>query len=192
MSPTKTYNKKLGFTLVEVMVALMIISVVIMTLANSEIIAIKSSRKTSLLTKASLLSKQMMAEIEVMNDLQGFAYLEKLEKKEESGFEEEDLKGWKWAREIKEVEFPIGQIMNIFMSVNKDQEGETAESTTQEQNSGMMGLMSNNIEKLMKEALREVSLTVFWPIKGGKDFGSLTVVYYAVDFKMVDAFQFAM
>ena len=52
----------------------------------------------------------------------------------------------------------------------------------------ILNLVAGNVEKVMKDSLREVSVTVFWPVKAGTQYSSLVLVYYVVDFDAVKNF----
>jgi prepilin-type N-terminal cleavage/methylation domain-containing protein len=180
-----------AFTLVEVLVALMIIAMTVLSLITSQGIALKSTRKARIITKATLAAKKLMTEIEVNYDLQGFNYIESLAKKEEKEFEEKIYKGWKWEREIKEVEFPITKMLNFYMNIGKKMSGEASQEESYEPNSsdlGMFKIITDSIETIMKQSVREITVKVYWPIKGGRDYSSLQLVYFVVDNDKVASF----
>lgn len=180
-----------AFTLVEVLVALMIIAMTVISLITSQGIALKSTMKARIITKATLAAKKLMSEIEVNYDLRGFNYIEGLAKKEEKEFEEKLYEGWKWEREIKEVEFPITRMLNFYMSIGQKASGQGSEDATYEPTSsdlGMFKIITDSIETIMKQSVREITIRVYWPIKGGKDYSSLQLVYFVVDNDKVASF----
>ena len=187
-------RKNKGFTLIEVMIALMILSITLLSLSTGQAVALNSTRKMRLVTMATIVAKNMMSDIELMADVKGFTYVKDLGEKKEGSVEGDDYKGWKWTREMKEVNFPISAIMNMFTA----QEKSSAESEGQSNPIGsgeeaqIMGLVSSNIEKIMHDSIREVSVTVYWPVKGGKEFSNVRLVYYVVDFETVQNFVPAM
>ena len=194
-------NNYKAFTLIEVMIALMILSVTLLALAQSQAVALNSTRKTRLVTLATIAAKNMMVEVDLMADVKGFQYVKDLGAKTEGTFDKELYKGWKWVREVKEVTFPIGKVIKMIMGqggeLGVEEEGADALSADTSSESvplgaGMegqlMGMISNNIEKLMKDSMREVTVTVLWPVKGGKEFSNMKLVYYIVDYEAVEKF----
>ncbi len=194
-------NNYKAFTLIEVMIALMILSVTLLALAQSQAVALNSTRKSRLVTLATIAAKNMMVEVDLMADVKGFQYVKDLGAKTEGTFDKELYKGWKWVREVKEVTFPIGKIIKMIMGqggeLGVEEEGADALSADTSSESvplgaGMegqlMGMISNNIEKLMKDSMREVTVTVLWPVKGGKEFSNMKLVYYIVDYEAVEKF----
>ena len=189
-------NKK-AFTLIEVMIALVIISIALVALSSSQGIALNSARKGRFLTMATLAAKNMMADIDITSTIKGFSYVKELGEKTEGDFEEEDYKGWKWVREVKEVNFPISAIMKSYMaggaSSEDGAEGQQATEGTQGSNASsqeaqMLSIVGNNVERFMKESVREVTVTVMWPVKGGRSFSNMKLVYYLVDYNAIQSF----
>lgn len=184
---------KSAFTLIEVMIALMILSFTLLTLSQSQAVALNSTRKSRLVTLATIAAKNMMVEIDLMADVRGFQYIKDMGEKDEGTFDKGIYKGWRWTREIKEVTFPLGKIINMVMGQG-GLSGEEEDSSEEipPLGSGMegqlMSMISNNIEKLMKDSMREVTITVLWPVKGGKEFSNMKIVYYIVDYEAVEKF----
>jgi general secretion pathway protein I len=179
-----------AFTLIEVMIALMILSITLVALSSGQAVALNSTRKTRLVTMATIAAKNKMAEIDLMADVKGFNYVKELGEKTEDTFDDEEYKGWKWMREVKEVTIPITAIMKMFTAQEKaagEEEGES-EPLGGGAEKQILGMISTNIEKLMKDSIREVTITVSWPVKAGKEFSSIKLVYYVVDFETVQTF----
>jgi len=188
-----------GFTLIEVMIALAIISMVLVVLSGIQGTALTSTRKSKFVTLATVAAKNMMSEIDVLSTLKGFTYIKDLGEKTEGEFDTPDYKGWKWVREVKEVNFPISAIMKSYMGASSPAGGDNTNSSTtpaatpgdqsaNSQESQMMTMVGNNIETFMKQSVREVTVTVMWPVKGGQSFSSLKLVYYAVDYDAIQTF----
>lgn len=176
-----------AFTLIEVMIALLILSITLFALTSSQGISLTSTRKAKFITLATIAAKNMITEIDIMSDFKGFEYVKDLGEKTDGEFEDEQYKGWKWTREIKEVNFPLAAIMKTFLA--KDEAtGESEESKPTGQEEQILGIMATNVEKLMKDSMREVTVTVFWPVKAGKEFSSLRLVYYVVNVDGVQNF----
>ncbi|MEI6080509.1 MAG: prepilin-type N-terminal cleavage/methylation domain-containing protein [bacterium] len=179
-----------GFTLIEVMIALMILAITLIALSSGQGVALSSTRKAKLTTMATIAAKNMMADIEIMSEVKGVTYVKDLGEKAEGEFTDDEYKGWKWTREVKEVTFPLSAIMKMFTA----QEKAAGESEGEQTPLGggaeaqILDLVSTNIEKLMKDSIREITVTVSWPVKAGKAFSSMKLVYYVVDFETVQNF----
>ena len=90
-------------------------------------------------------------------------------------------------KEVKEVKIPISTIMKTFLSSSEmKQESQDVGSTPAEEQ--ILNLVAGNVEKVMKDSLKEVSVTVYWPVKAGTQYSSLVLVYYVVDFDAVRNF----
>lgn len=175
-----------AFSLVEVMVSLLIISLVVVALSGSQGVALNSARKGRFITIATMLAKKEMSELDIMISLKGFTYVrDELTEKQESTFDEEEYKDWKKIIEVKEVKFPISAIMKAYSAQTSEEEG--GEQVTGQEDA-IMGIISNNVETFMKDSVRELTVTVLWPVKGGKDFSSMKLVYYVVDYEAIQKF----
>lgn len=183
-------KKNRAFTLIEVMIALMILSITLVALSSGQAVALNSTRKSRLTTLATIAAKNIMSEIELTSEVKGFNYVKELGEKAEGSLEGDNYNGWKWMREVKEVNFPITAIMNMFTA--KEKAEAEAEGESDPIGSGseaqIMNMISGNVEKLMKDSVREITVTVSWPVKAGKEFSNLRLVYYVVDFETVQKF----
>jgi prepilin-type N-terminal cleavage/methylation domain-containing protein len=191
---------KYGFTLIEVMISLVIISIALVALSSSQGIALNSTRKSRFITMATFAAKNKMADIDLLSTLKGFSYVKDMGEKTEGDFEEEEYKGWKWVTEVKEVKFPISAIMNSFLGGGGEGgEGNNSNASTAPaegqgqaqagtQEGQMLSMVGKNIETFMKQSVREVTVTVMWPVRGGQEFSNLKLVYYVVDYNAVQTF----
>jgi len=177
-------NRRDAFSLIEIMVAIMMLSIVLVTLSSSEGLVLNSSRKAKLTTLAVLAAKNLMSDIDINYQVQGFDYINNLAKKEEKDFTEPEYAGWRWVREVREVEFPIGELLKMATEQSKEEE----ENASASQADAFIGLLGTNIDKIMKETVREVSITVFWPLRGGSSFANYSMVYYVVDYDKASVF----
>lgn len=195
-----------GFTLIEVMIALFILSITLVALFSGQGIALSSARRSKFITMATFAAKNKMADIDVLSTLKGFSYVKDMGEKTEGDFEEEEYKGWKWVVEVKEVKFPISDIMKSYLGGGESGEGNntnssvpsaSSNSSTEGQGQGgqagsqegqMLNMVAKNIETFMKQSVREVTVTVLWPVRGGQEFSNLKLVYYVVDYNAVQSF----
>ncbi len=98
------------------MIALVIISIALVALSSIQGIALNSTRKSRFVTLATVAAKNMMSEIDITSTLKGFNYVKELGEKTDGDFDAPEYKGWKWVREVKEINFPISQIMKSYMA----------------------------------------------------------------------------
>ena len=175
--------KNKAFTLIEVLIATMILSVTLIALSGGEGVAIRATRRAMLFTQANILASNLMAEIDLMIEVKGFKYLEKIGKKKEGSFDDKAYEKWKWLKEVKEVEMPISELMKSLISGGEEDKNELAA-----EEEVFIGLISANIDKVMKQSLREITVTVFWPVRAGKDYSSISLVYYVVDYEEVNKY----
>jgi len=98
--PVKIMSVKLrGFTLVEVLIALTILSIGFLAIMRSNVFNIRSSREASDLTLAVFAAEMMMKE-EIAKGYPQSAI-------EEGEFEEGPYAGYRWKRTVEVVEFPF-------------------------------------------------------------------------------------
>lgn len=166
-----------GFTLLEVMIAM-----AIMTVAFSSILVIQSSSlNTSLKAKqqniVSMLARNAMTQTEVK--LMGKTFDEI--SKEENGLFEAPFQDYSWERKIKEVKFPNLQAL---ISSNGNEDGKKEDSKSGDGNdkdSATQDMMGSLVTNYLSKALREVQLTVKW--KKGSGEQSYSVTMYWVNFE---------
>lgn len=176
-----------AFTLVEVLIATLILSITLITLSSGGGTAMYSTRRAILFTEAGILASNMMNKIDLMIELEGFKYLEKIGKKREGSFEEKQYSNWKWSEEVKDVNIPVSELIKSLTSKKSEDINNTNGKTNVEEEV-FINLIGNNIDQIMKKAIREVTVTVYWPIRAGKDFSSTSIVYYVVDYEEVSKF----
>lgn len=181
-------KKTKAFTLIEVLISLTIISMVVLALVSSQGMTIKSTKKAQVMTLATFAARNLMTEIEIMIEQKGFDYINTLEQKTESDFEEEIYKGWKWEREINEVNFPLSELFNAYSSMQNATQEADQDYEQNTQDTQMLKMITDSVSSLIKEAVKEVSIKVFWPIRGGSDFSNIIIVYYIIDFNKINSF----
>lgn len=165
----KRNNK--GFTLLEVLIAVSIMTIATVSILLSESNAINVSIKAKYLNTAVMLAKNMMVESEIT--FKGRAFSE-LPKEKEAVFEA-PFKDYKWKREIKEVKFPSLQALG---GGEGDKESENSSSKGSEPSAA---LIMSNITKFINESFREITITIFWEING-KEY-KYTITSYLLDEK---------
>ncbi|MBI2501260.1 MAG: prepilin-type N-terminal cleavage/methylation domain-containing protein [Deltaproteobacteria bacterium] len=131
-----------GFTLIEVMVAVAILSVSLMALMNLQSRSILASARAQRISVATLLARQKMALI-LLEIEKGIPKGDFPDEKEEEGiFEEEDFQDYYWKLVIKTVELPVP---------------EGAEGKSE-----IMGQVMKMLSEELSKSAREVRLIVGW------------------------------
>jgi len=138
-----------GFTLVEVMVALMLLTMGIIALSSSWSGSLFSFRKSQIVRDAVFLLKTKMSEVENKYTGDGFASIPE----EEEGEFGEEYPAFKWKIESKEIEFPD---MTSFMLSNSEEGVDQLQQTVIAQ-----------LTDQLKQNVKEVKLTVIYT-KGKK------------------------
>jgi len=104
------------------MIALMILSITLVSLLGGQIMALRTSQRAKFLTLATTAARNLMEDIDINIAAKGFIYVKDMGEKQEGDFEEQQYKGWKWTKEVKEVTIPISTIMKTFMSSGEMQQ----------------------------------------------------------------------
>jgi type II secretion system protein I len=155
----KRNRRQSGFTLLEVMIAVAIMTVAYAAILTSQSGSIHQTVKTKELNLAGWLAKNVITESEHMFEGKPFTELPKVETKAFAA----PYERFSWKREIKEMKFP---------------------ELTQPQKEGQgipesLRLMVKNVTKFLNDSIREMVVTVNWKSGGGDR--SLTLSTYLVD-----------
>jgi type II secretion system protein I len=152
-------NRRGGFTLLEVIVALMILVIsmtAILTVQDGTINAVSRAKQIS---QARLLAKNQMIEAEFIFANQTF---EEIEKEKSGKFEEEDFQDFTWKRIVKEVHIP--DLFAIAQTLNPDKD-------SQNQMTGgdveRIQMITKKVTAFLSKSIREVTVEIGW-LKGGK------------------------
>jgi prepilin-type N-terminal cleavage/methylation domain-containing protein len=163
-----------GFTLLEVMIAM-----AIMTVAFASILVIQSSSlNTSLKAKqqnvVSMLARNALTQTEVLLSGKSFSEVPT----ELVGQFEDPFQDYSWERKIKEVKFP-----NLQALLSPEGGGEDGKSGdgAEGRNDVSTEMMGKLVTTYLSKALREITITVKW--KKGKGEQSYSVGMYWVDFE---------
>ncbi len=98
-----------GFTLLEVMVAVAILAMVLVTLLGVKNNSTEDVMLADHMTTATLLAKRMMTEALAMVPLQ--------ESDDQGGFEEEEFKDYTWQKTVSAVPIEMAHIMEVRVAV---------------------------------------------------------------------------
>lgn len=148
-----------GFTLLEVMIAMMIMTVALGAILTSQSGGIVQATKSKEMNTAGWLAQRVMVESEHLYEGKPFSELEK-EKAEKfaAPFEK-----FSWKREVRELEFPD------FTQPGKEGEGA----------SEAVRILGKVMTKYLNTAMREMVITIHW--QRGTSEQSLTLSTYLID-----------
>ena len=161
-----------GFTLLETMIAVAIMTVAFGAILMVESSAIKTTTKAKQLNVVAMLAKNLMIETEHL--IEGKKFSEA--KKEESAQFAEPFQDYKWKREVKEIKFPnIGTNAASAGEGGAPAGGAAAPTGTDQATETLTKL----ITKFLSDAVREVRITITW--KKGQGEQNYSVSTYWVD-----------
>jgi general secretion pathway protein I len=182
--PAQAGLRRFGFTLLEVMIALAILSVALVAIAGINSGALDMHSYAKRLTVASLLARSKMADLESELQAEGLP----ADDTEESGdFDKEGFPEYRWEAQIIRPKTEEINVTNLIAATGMGLEGllggadgsPTPASTT---SGGMLaGAMQGQIQRMLDDlgkAMREVRLTVSW--QQGKQTDQFTVVTHVI------------
>ena len=144
-----------GFTLIEVLMALAIMTIAFAAILSTQSSSIFLGIKIRDLNIGGMLAHNLMVESEHLMEGKPFGEL----KDSETGAYPEPYARFKWKREVKEVKFPD---FGVFSGGGQDENGQ---QTGQDDKSRVLG---QAVTKFLSEAVRELIITVSWPRGDGE------------------------
>lgn len=136
-------NQK-GFSLLEIMVAVTILSTSFVILIGSQSSSLRASQRAERITVATLLAQQKMSEYEITLEQDISRNKFPRDEKEESGKFDEPYEDYRWLWKIKKVEIPV---LNA-----GGEEGQNPYVAT----------YLKNVSDQISKSVRELELTIFW------------------------------
>jgi type II secretion system protein I len=153
-----------GFTLLEVLIALAIMTVVLTSIFLIQQSSIEATIRAQQMNTVAMLAKNLMIDTELAFQEKAFTDL----KDEERGQFPAPHQDYSWERKIKEVKFP-----NLGLSAGSgDGEDSNAENPQAE-------MLAKLVSNFLSKSLREVSVTISW--RKGSGTQSYAVATYWVD-----------
>jgi general secretion pathway protein I len=146
MKPTRRTTA--GFTLIEVMMAMAIMTIAFAAILSTQSSSILLGIKIRDLNIGGMLAHNLMVESEHLMEGKPFGEL----KDTEAGVYPQPYERFKWKRQVKEVKFPD---FGIF-SGGKDESGQ------QQGQDDKSRLLGQAVTKFLSEAVRELIVTVSW------------------------------
>jgi general secretion pathway protein I len=152
-----------GFTLLEVVIAMAIMTLAFSSILAVEMGSINASSRAKQMNIVAMLAKNQMVDTEYKIEGKSFDEV----KKEDSGTFEAPYQDYRWKTTVRELKFP--PIAG----------GAAAQSKGAEGGNQVTELLTKLITNFLSKALREVTVTVFW--KRGTAEQSFSLSTYWVD-----------
>ena len=164
-----------GFTLLEVIIALAIMTMAFAAILSMISDGINASARTHQMTIVAMLAKRQMIDTEYKIEGRTFDEV----KKDDSGNFPAPYADYRWTSEVKEVEFPNIGGMTSGGGGGDSSSGGGSGDGSENVNSQVTDMISKLVTQFLSKAVREVTVTIFWK-KGSKD-QSFSVSTYWVD-----------
>ncbi len=166
-----------GFTLLEVMAAVAILSLTLVVLLSIITNNVRATAHAKLVTTATFLARGKMVSLE--DDVLELGFQD-LDEEEEGDFKEEGFPAFTWSSTVEKIELPT----ETLSKVQKESSDATTSKDPMKALTGMVGgLMGAFIEPVrvgLEESVRRVTLRVFWNERGRPE-QSVEVVTYLTD-----------
>lgn len=181
-----------GFTLLEMMVALAILSGSLLWLIEATTRAIKSENHAKLVTTATFLARARMVQLEDELQIAGFTD-DAFAKETRGDFDEKGFKRFHWAAVIDKIELPnTDDVQNL---VSKGMESSStlsglaggSSSSNNPGVTGSTGLLASQfgiIKDVLEQSIRRARVKVSW--HEGRQEQALEIVQYLTDARRVD------
>lgn len=153
-------NNSLGFTLVEIMIALAILAMGILSLYTAQGNSLRASGQAEQMQVASMLARQVMTErvLAIEKDMAKGSFPE--EKEEESGEFDPPFQDYRWEYSVRKVDIPLGGGGGDVSAGGEEgtQRG-TADNQAPE---AATRSAAQIVSKKISEAVRELKVKVIW------------------------------
>lgn len=165
-----------GFTLLEVLIALAILTVSLLILVSAQSSAAKMSAQADRILVGSMLARARLAEQVLTLEKDGFSEQEELD---DEGDFEESFPGaypeFRWHLRIRKVEVEdISRVLDTAQSAGADTSGGEDGGDGNNLNNSMMDGVMQQVSQTLAERVREVTVRVEWPEGDGVDDVTLT------------------
>ncbi len=158
-----------GFTLLECLIALLLVSTALIIVVESQAFAINQEAKANNLNAASLLARDVMVDLEIRMQKEGFGEIEVREsgtftdQRYDNHYEE-----WRWEYEVEKVDLEIPNLSNLMgMAEGAVADGDAPQNDLLAMES--MGIDLSFFGDYMGKFLREARVRVCWPDGLGAD-----------------------
>jgi general secretion pathway protein I len=172
-----------GFTLLEVMIAVAILSMTLVVLLEMVTNNMRATRHARLMTTATFLARGKMVDVEDQILENGFSTSDETA---DGSFKEPGTEAFRWDSAIERVELPVDA-----MQKQKDEASDKAKDSSNPMSllTGFIGgMMSSFIEPIrlgLQESVRRVTVHVMWD-EAGRPNQTIEVVQYLTDPSKLD------
>jgi prepilin-type N-terminal cleavage/methylation domain-containing protein len=166
-----------GFTLLEVMAAVAILSLTLVVLLNVISNNVRATTHSRLITTATFLARGKMVSIEDRVIEKGF---QDLDENEEGTFEEDGFANFNWSSAIEKIQLPTDVGQKAQQSAGEATQKKDPMQALTGMVGGMMGMFIEPIRVGLEESVRRVTLRVFWNERGRPE-QSVEVVTFMTD-----------
>ncbi len=180
MSQYPKKNQSLGFTLLEIMVALAILAIGLISILSAQGNSLRASGRAELIETASLLARQKMTEkiLEVKKELEKGTFPE--DTKTDQGSFDPPFENYRWEFTFKKVEIPLaGNIGEAVTAATGEENQEEQPSVPQKSNTvqapeSAQRSLVQTVSKKISDSVREVRLKIIWDELGSEQSFSVT------------------
>jgi len=174
-----------GFTLLECMIALLLLATSAVILVQAQTAAVNMQEDASRLGVATMLGRQLMTDLELLMEKEGFGELEVKEKGDfsDDAFDSQ-FDDYRWEYEVEKVDLDIPNLSNLMNLMGGDDDdddggglggglgggaGAGAQPNQLEQLSGL-GVDFSFMSEMLANYLREARVRVCWKIRPDRPF----------------------
>jgi prepilin-type N-terminal cleavage/methylation domain-containing protein len=153
----KSRNSK-GFTLVEIMIAIAILSVGLLSIYTAQGNSLRASGNAERIQTAAMLARQIMTQkmIEVEKNMQKGTFPP--DKEEDTGEFEAPLDQYRWEYSVRKVEIPIGGGGGGAPPAEGGEGGANANQAPESAQNALAQMVS----KKLSDTIREINVKVIW------------------------------
>lgn len=179
-----------GFTLMEVMIAMAILAGALTGLSLSLARAVRAATHARLMTTATFLCRQKLAELEDQFIVDGFT--DSAGVKEEKGeYKEEEFRNYSWRRTTESIRLPNVSDMQTAATKllqDKQQIGGSSSSGPSGGSKGDLGAgvggMLGPVKDMLEQGIRRVTVSVWW-VEAGRGEQHVDVVAFFTDMRRI-------
>lgn len=178
---TASADRRGGFTLLEVLVALAILTVSMLVLIDVQTTAANMTVEAEKMMLATMLAEDKLVEVQLGLEDKGFSTQDV---EEDGDFEDEytgEFEGYRWEYSVMTMEV-TGALSGISSLISASKEAEDAQSDKDviggvddqmEQGMGLLGLGPDFLSQELGRFIRELRVRVYWKVGGGEDYVEL-------------------
>ncbi len=151
-----------GFTLVEIMIALAILAVGLVSLYTAQGNSLRASGSAERMQVASMLAREKMTEkmMEIEEGLAKGAFPD--DKVEETGDFEGPFEDYRWEYTVRKVEIPIAGGEGEGAEAGGEGDGENSGSESNQAPASAQANVAKIVSKKIAESVREINVRIIW------------------------------